>query len=124
MPNLKRYMDNEAVASNLSLRTSPRKLGLVVGAIRGKKVSEALTFLAFDKKRVAKDVTKVLMSAVANAENNHGLDIDRLVVTQALVGKAVTMKRMHARAKGRGSRILKPFSRLSICVREVQEESR
>ncbi len=124
MPNTKRYAENEAIASNLTLRVSPRKLGLVAGAIRGKKASDALTFLNFDKKRISKDVKKVLMSAISNAENNHGLDIDKLVVAEALVGKAITMKRIQARAKGRAGRILKPFSRLSIRVRETQGESR
>ena len=124
MPNTKRYAENEAIASNLTLRVSPRKLGLVAGAIRGKKASDALTFLNFDKKRISKDVKKVLMSAICNAENNHGLDIDKLVVAEALVGKAITMKRIQARAKGRAGRILKPFSRLSIRVRETQGESR
>jgi len=113
--------DNEAQAFAKNLRVSPLKLGLVVDTIRGKSCNQALNELTFSKKRIAADVKKVVQSAVANAENNHGLDIDNLVVSQALVGKGITLKRMRARAKGRGARIEKPFSNLLIIVREVKE---
>ena len=115
--------DNQAGAGHPMLRVSPRKLNLVAAAIRGKSVADALTFLTFDKKRISGDVKKILLSAVANAENNHGLDIDRLVISSAVVGKSLTMKRIRPMAKGRAGRILKPFSRLNICVTEHVEES-
>jgi len=105
-----------------TLRVSPQKLNLVAALIRGKKVSSALADLEFSRKRIARDVKKCLESAIANAENNHNLDVDDLVVSQAFVGKALVLKRFHARARGRGARILKPFSNLTIVVREVAAE--
>ena len=113
--------DNEATAIGTSIRTSPRKLNLVAGMIRGLKAEQALNALTFSKRRIAGEVKKVLESAIANAENNHQLDVDQLVVAEAHVGKALMMKRFHARARGRGARIEKPFSRLTIVVREVEE---
>ncbi|GGK24875.1 50S ribosomal protein L22 [Salinarimonas ramus] len=109
---------NEARAVLRMLRISPQKLNLVAGLIRGKKVGVALADLEFSKKRIARDVKKCLESAIANAENNHDLDVDDLVVKEAFVGKALVMKRFHARARGRGARIMKPFSNLTIVVRE------
>nr|WP_308610818.1 50S ribosomal protein L22 [Marinicauda pacifica] len=103
------------------IRISPQKLNLVASMIRGKPVERALNDLTFSRKRIADDVKKVLESAIANAENNHGLDIDSLVVAEAYVGKNIVMKRFRARARGRGARILKPFSELTIVVREVEE---
>jgi len=100
------------------LRVSPQKLNLVAALIRGKKVSSALADLEFSRKRIAGDVRKCLQSAIANAENNHDLDVDDLVVSQAFVGKALVMKRFHARARGRAGRVEKPFSNLTIIVRE------
>lgn len=114
--------DTEARAVLRMVRISPQKLNLVAQLIRGKKVSTALADLEFSRKRVAHDVRKCLQSAIANAENNHDLDIDDLVVSQAFVGKALVMKRFHARARGRGARIMKPFSNLTIVVREVAAE--
>lgn len=116
--------DNEAQAILRNLRVSPQKLNLVAGLIRGKKVAHALADLEFSRKRISEDVKKCLESAIANAENNHGLDVDDLIVKEAFVGKALVMKRFHARARGRGSRILKPFSHLTIVVREVQTENK
>ncbi|NBN63685.1 50S ribosomal protein L22 [Microvirga tunisiensis] len=113
--------DNEAKAIARMLRVSPQKLNLVAAAIRGKKVGSALADLTFSRKRIAGDVKKTLMSAIANAENNHDLDVDRLVVAEAHVGKAFVIKRFHARARGRAGRIEKPFSNLTIVVREVEE---
>ena len=104
------------------LRVSPQKLNLVAQLIRGKKVSHALADLQFSRKRIAVDVRKCLESAIANAENNHDLDVDDLVVKEAYVGKALVLKRFHARARGRGARILKPFANLTIVVREVPAE--
>ena len=115
--------DNEAKAIARMLRISPQKLNLVAQLIRGKKVSSALADLQFSRKRIAVDVKKCLESAIANAENNHDLDVDDLVVSQAFVGKALVLKRFHARARGRGARILKPFSNLTIVVREVAEQA-
>src|SRR5689334_16179744 len=115
--------DNEAKAIAKMLRVSPQKLNLVAQLIRGKKVSSALADLQFSRKRIAVDVRKCLESAIANAENNHDLDVDDLVVAQAFVGKALVMKRFHARARGRGARIEKPFSNLTIVVREVAEQA-
>ncbi|MDM7983233.1 MAG: 50S ribosomal protein L22 [Maricaulis sp.] len=103
------------------IRISPQKLNLVAALIRGKKVEKARNDLQFSRKRIAGDVLKVLDSAIANAENNHGLDIDSLVVAEAYVGKNLVMKRFRARARGRGAKILKPFSELTIVVREVEE---
>jgi len=116
--------DNEAKAVTRMLRVSPRKLNLVAAAIRGKKVGSALADLTFSRKRIAGDVKKTLMSAIANAENNHQLDVDRLVVAEASVGKGLVMRRFHARARGRGAKILKPFSHLTIVVREREEEKK
>ncbi len=115
--------DNEARAVARNLRVSPQKLNLVAQLIRGKKVDRALADLQFSRKRIAIDVRKTLESAIANAENNHELDIDDLVVAEAFVGKGLVMKRFHARARGRGSRIEKPFSHLTIVVREVAAEA-
>ena len=115
--------ENEAKAVLRMLRVSPQKLNLVAQLIRGKKVSTALADLEFSRKRIAHDVKKCLESAIANAENNHDLDVDDLVVKEAFVGKALVLKRFHARARGRGARIMKPFSNLTIVVREVPAEA-
>lgn len=120
--NAPRTKDGEARAFAKYIRTSPQKLNLVAQMIRGKSAEKALTDLEFSNRRVAQHVKKVLESAVANAENNHNLDIDRLVVSEAYVGKSVVMKRFRARAKGRGARILKPFSNLTIVVKEQQDK--
>src|SRR5215216_1385494 len=112
--------DNEAKAIARMLRVSPQKLNLVAQLIRGKKVSSALADLQFSRKRIAVDVKKCLESAIANAENNHDLDVDDLVVAEAFVGKALVMKRFHARGRGRAGGILKPFSNLTIVVRQVE----
>jgi large subunit ribosomal protein L22 len=109
---------SEALAVATFLRTSPQKLDLVAGMIRNQPVDKAINHLTFSKKRIARDVKKTLESAIANAENNHGLDIDQLVVAEASVGKRLVMKRMRARARGRAGRIHKFFSRLRIVVRE------
>ncbi len=119
--NPRRVAENEARAKLRMMRISPQKLNLVASMIRGKSVERALNDLTFSRKRAASDVKKVLESAIANAENNHGLDIDSLVVAEAYVGKNLVMKRFRARARGRGARILKPFSELTIVVREVEE---
>ncbi|MCA3564505.1 MAG: 50S ribosomal protein L22 [Methylocystis sp.] len=113
--------DTEAKAVMRNIRISPQKLNLVAQMIRGKKVAAALADLEFSQKRIADDVKKTLESAIANAENNHSLDVDDLVVAQAFVGKALVMKRFAARARGRGTRIEKPFSHLTIIVRQVSE---
>ena len=113
--------DDEARAITRNLRISPQKLNLVAGMIRGKKVGQALADLTFSRKRIAQDVRKTLESAVANAENNHDLDVDELVVSQAYVGKNLVMKRYRARARGRGARILKPFSQITIVVKQAEE---
>jgi large subunit ribosomal protein L22 len=115
--------DNEAKAVTRNIRVSPQKLNLVAQLIRGKKVAHALADLEFSRKRIAKDVRKTLESAIANAENNHDLDVDDLVVAQAFVGKGIVMKRFHARARGRASRIEKPFANLTIIVRQVEERA-
>jgi large subunit ribosomal protein L22 len=115
--------DNEAKAVASMLRISPQKLNLVVQMIRGKKVGSALADLEFSRKRIAKDVRKCLQSAIANAENNHDLDVDDLVVAQAHVGKALVMKRFNSRGRGRMGRILKPFSNLTIIVRQVEAQA-
>ena len=112
--------DNEAKAIAKMLRVSPQKLNLVAQLIRGKKVASALADLQFSRKRIAADVKKCLESAIANAENNHDLDVDDLVVAEAFVGKAIVMKRFHARGRGRAGGILKPFSNLTIVVRQVE----
>jgi large subunit ribosomal protein L22 len=117
----RRVADNEALAVGTQIRGSAQKLNLVAELIRGKKAEEALNILAFSKKAMAKDASKVLASAIANAENNHELDVDALVVAEASVGKAFTMKRFHTRGRGKSTRILKPFSKLRIVVREQEE---
>ena len=117
----RRQGDTEAMAKLSSLRTSPRKLNLVAQSIRGLPVQRALNELEFSPKRIASDVRKALYSAISNAENNHNLDIDNLVVAQAFVGKNRVMKRVSARARGRSSRINKPFSEITIVVRELGE---
>ena len=117
----RRLADNEALATAAMLRGSPQKLNLVAATIRGMKVEKALSSLSFNRRRTAIEVKKVLESAIANAENNHNLDVDSLVVAEATVGKALTMKRFRARARGRAAKIVKPFSRLRIVVREVEE---
>jgi len=119
--NPRRVGDKEALAVATTVRGSPYKLNLVAGLIRGMKASDALNVLQFSKKGMAPDVRKVLASAVANAENNHNLDVDALIVKEASVGKALVMKRFTPRARGRASRILKPFSRIRIVVRELGE---
>ena len=119
----RRLKDNEAQAVARSLRVSPQKLNLVAQLIRGKKVDKALADLTFSRKRIAKDVKKTLQSAIANAENNHSLDVDQLIVAEAYVGKNLVMKRFHPRARGRMGKILKPFSQLTVVVREVQEQA-
>ena len=113
--------ENEAKAELNRLRVSPQKLNLVAASIRGMKVNDALTQLTFSSRRIAIDVKKTLQSAIANAENNHNLDVDNLIVSEAWVGKNMVMKRFRARARGRGAKILKPFSNLTIIVREVGE---
>src|ERR1700747_1837517 len=113
--------DKEALAIGNTIRGSARKLNLVAQMIRGRKVEEALNILKFSPKGMSEDVYKVLASAIANAENNHNLDVDALVVAEASVGKAVTMKRFHTRGRGKSNRILKPFSRPRIVVREQAE---
>ena len=121
--NPRRVADNEARAKLRMLRTSPQKLNLVAGLIRGKKVERALTDLTFSNKRVAGDVKKCLQSAIANAENNHNLDVDELIVSEAYVGKNLIMKRGRPRARGRFGRIVKPFSEITIVVRQVEEQA-
>ena len=121
--NPRRVADNEAMAKTRMLRTSPQKLNLVAGMIRGKKVEKALADLTFSKKRIAEDVKKCLQSAIANAENNHGLDVDNLVVAEAWVGKNLVMKRGRPRARGRFGKIMKPFSEITIKVRQVEEHA-
>jgi large subunit ribosomal protein L22 len=113
--------DKEALAVGTMIRGSSRKLNLVAGLIRGRKVEEALNILKFSPKGMSEDVYKVLASAVANAENNHNLDVDALIVSEASVGKSITMKRFATRARGRSTRIEKPFSRLRVVVREQEE---
>ena len=113
--------DNEARAFSKFMRTSPQKLNLVAQMIRGKSADRALADLTFSKRRIAGEVKKVLQSAIANAENNHQLDVDRLYVKEATVGKTFTVKRFRARARGRGARIVKPFSNLTVIVREREE---
>jgi len=115
--------DNEAQAVLRMVRTSPRKLNLVAQLIRGKKVSVALADLEFSRKRIAGPVRKTLQSAIANAENNHDLDVDSLIVAEAHVGKALVMKRFNPRARGRVGRILKPFSNLTVVVRAVEDNA-
>ena len=121
--NTRRVADNEAMAKLRMLKTSPQKLNLLAGLIRGKKVDTALNDLTFSKKRIAADVKKCLQSAIANAENNHNLDVDELIVSEAYVGKNLTMKRGRPRARGRFGRIIKPFSELTIKVRQLEEQA-
>ena len=121
--NPRRVADNEAMAKTRMLRTSPQKLNLVAQLIRGKKVDKALTDLTFSKKRISGDVKKCLQSAIANAENNHNLDVDELIVAEAWVGKNMTMKRGRPRARGRFGKILKPFAEVTILVRQVEAVS-
>ncbi len=115
--------ENEAKAVSKNLRVSPQKLNLVAQLIRGKKVASALADLEFSRKRIAKDVRKCLQSAIANAENNHSLDVDDLVVSEAHVGKALVMKRFSPRGRGRVGRIMKPFSHITIVVREQPQQA-
>ena len=121
--NPRRVADNEAMAVLRMLRTSPQKLNLVAGLIQGKKVDKALADLTFSKRRIAGDVKKCLQSAVANAENNHGLDVDNLIVAEAWVGKNLVMKRGRPRARGRFGKIMKPFSEITIKVRQAGESA-
>lgn len=111
--------DNECKAYGKYFRGSPQKLNLLAQQIRGKNAGRALVDLEFSKRRVAQDVRKLLQSAIANAENNHGLDVDRLIVSEATVGKSITMKRFRARARGRAARIEKKFANMTIIVKEV-----
>ncbi len=120
--NKRKLEDNCAMALDRSVRSGAQKLNLIAASIRGMDVSKALLQLQFSKKRIAADVKKVLQSAIANAENNHDLDIDKLVVSEAYVGKALVMKRFRPRARGRGGKILKPISNLTVIVKENQEE--
>ncbi|UZK67530.1 50S ribosomal protein L22 [Sphingomonas sp. M1-B02] len=117
----RRVADNEALSVGTQIRGSAQKLNLVAGLIRGRKAGDALNILAFSKKGMAEEARKVLASAIANAENNHNLDVDALVVAEASVGKSITMKRFATRGRGKSTRILKPFSRLRIVVREQEE---
>ena len=118
----RRLADNQAQSVLRNLRISPQKLNLVAAMIRGMDANKALAALSFSRRRIANDVKKALQSAVANAENNHSLDVDRLYVKEAHVGKGLVMKRFKARARGRGSRILKPYSHLTIIVSEKEEQ--
>jgi large subunit ribosomal protein L22 len=117
----RRVAENEALSVGTQIRGSAQKLNLVAGLIRGKKADEAMNILAFSPKAMARDVRKVLASAIANAENNHNLDVDSLVVAEASVGKSLSMKRFATRARGRSTRIVKPFSRIRVVVREQEE---
>ncbi|MFC5737964.1 50S ribosomal protein L22 [Sinirhodobacter huangdaonensis] len=121
--NPRRVAENEAFAKAKMLRTSPQKLNLVAAMIRGKKVEKALADLTFSKRRIAGEVKKCLQSAIANAENNHGLDVDTLVVAEAWVGKNLVMKRGRPRARGRFGKIMKPFSEITIKVRQIEERA-
>ena len=113
--------ETEAKAVTKNLRISPQKLNLLAQLIRGKKVDKALADLTFSRKRIARDVKKTLESAIANAENNHDLDVDALIVSEAYVGKKLVMKRLKAGARGRASRIEKPFAQITVIVRQVEE---
>ncbi len=117
----RRLKDNEAMAYGDNIRVSPQKLNLVAQTIRGRKCEDALAQLAFSRRRIAADVKKILESAIANAENNHQLDVDQLFVAEASVGKSLVMKRWRPRARGRAGRIEKPFSNLRLVVREREE---
>lgn len=118
----RRVADNEALSVATAIRGSAQKLNLVAGLIRGKRAGDAMNILSFSTKAMAVDARKVLASAIANAENNHNLDVDSLVVVEASVGKGLSMKRFATRARGRSARIVKPFSRLRVVVREVQDQ--
>ncbi len=122
-PAPRRLADNQAKAGVRHIRTSPRKLNLVAATIRGMNAEKALAELRFSPRRVARQVRKVLQAAIANAENNHQLDVDRLMVKEASVGRSMVLKRIRPRARGRTGRILKPFSNLTVVVEERQEES-
>lgn len=123
-PKRARSLPDNAVRSvSKNLRVSPRKLNLVAGLIRGKRIDTALADLEFSRKRIAQDVRKCVMSAVANAENNHGLDVNDLVVSEAFVGKNLVMKRFAARGRGRASSIMKPFSQITVIVRQTDEDT-
>lgn len=119
--NPSRTKEGEVRAFAKYVRTSPQKLNLLARTIRGKNASRAMIDLEFSHRRISEDVRKLLQSAIANAENNHGLDVDRLIVSEAYVGKALTMKRFRARARGRGARILKTVSNMTIIVKEAEE---
>jgi len=121
--NPRRAAENEAIATARMLRTSTQKLNLVAEMIRGMPVDRALNALVLSKRRIANDVRKTLQSAIANAENNHGLDVDELVVAEAYVGKNLILKRGRPRARGRFGRIEKPFSQLTIKVRQIEEQA-
>ena len=121
--NSRRVAENEAQARSIMLRTSPQKLNLLAQMIRGKKVDKTLNDLTFSKRRVASEVKKCLQSAIANAENNHGLDVDELIVSEAFVGKNLVMKRGRPRARGRFGKILKPFAQVTITVRQLEEQA-
>lgn len=121
--NPRRAAENEALAVSRMLKVSPQKLNLVAQMIRRKPVDKALADLTFSKKRIAVDVKKTLQSAIANAENNHGLDVDELIVAEAYVGKNLTLKRGRPRARGRFGRIMKPFAQITIKVRQVEEQA-
>ena len=118
----RRLADNEASAFQRAIRISPRKLNLVAAMIRGKTAQTAIAELAFCRRRIANDVKKVLQAAIANAENNHQLDVDRLYVKEATVGRAFVMRRFHTRGRGRSARVEKSFSHLTVVVRERPEE--
>jgi large subunit ribosomal protein L22 len=120
--NERRLAENEAMAMTRRLRISAQKLNLVAESIRGLAVDDALSRLSFSRRRIAGDVRKTVQSAIANAENNHNLDVDRLYVAEATVGRAMVMKRWRARARGRVARIEKPFSHLTVVVREREEQ--
>ena len=117
----RRVGEKEALAVGTTIRGSAQKLNLVAALIRGRKAEDAMNILAFSKKAMAQDARKILASAIANAENNHNLDVDALVVKEASVGKSITMKRFATRGRGKSTRILKPFSRVRIVVSEVEE---
>jgi large subunit ribosomal protein L22 len=119
----RRLADNEAIAKASNLRISPRKLGLVAGLIRGKSCEQALAELRFSRRRISQDVKKVLQSAIANAENNHQLDVDKLYVSEVSVGRGLVMRRFHARGRGRSAGIEKPFSNLRLVVREREAKA-
>jgi len=121
--NPRRVEEGEAIAISRMLKTSPQKLNLVAAQIRRQPVGKALADLTFSKKRVAIDVKKTLQSAIANAENNHGLDVDQLVIAEAYVGKNLTLKRGRPRARGRFGKILKPFAQITLKVRQVEEQA-